>query len=129
QRLDVPLHTHIAKDQQRRAHWRFPERGVRRYEKCNADFGLNAIAEQVDYLDMQVRRLKIMPDAQFDLLRLDVAESSLDGFFHGAGKAAGHLQLSCSDRNRDFHTIESNRAIRRHACGINSAWRQGIARN
>jgi hypothetical protein len=53
-----------------------------RHEKGNPQFGLNSIAKKVDYLDMHVRSFKVARNAELALLRLEVAESSLNGFLH-----------------------------------------------
>ena len=52
--LDVSLDAHVAEDEQRRGDRRLAERRIGRDEEGDADLGLDAIAEQVDDLDVEV---------------------------------------------------------------------------
>ena len=68
-------------------------------------------------------------DPQFGLLRLDVAESTLDRFLHGAGHAASQLQLAGPGRNRHLDSVQADGAVGRHAGGVDSPWRERISGN
>ena len=45
ERLDVSLHAHVAQDKQSWTDRGFPERGIGRHEKGDADLGLDAVAK------------------------------------------------------------------------------------
>ncbi len=49
-------------------HGRLAQRRVGRDEERDADLGLDAVAEQVDHLDVEVRRVEVARDAELGLL-------------------------------------------------------------
>ena len=52
------------------------KRRVGRDEEGDADLGLNAVAEKVDHLDMEIGRVDLAGDPELALLRQQVAEGS-----------------------------------------------------
>lgn len=101
-RFDISLDAHIAQHKQSRADRYFPQRRIGRHEKRNTHFGFNTITNKIDHLDVQILRLNVTPNAEFGLLRLNVAVGALNGFLHCSGNTAGHLQFSSPARYRDL---------------------------
>jgi hypothetical protein len=92
-RLDVSLHTHIAEYKERWTHGRFTQGRTTRDEECNTKFSFDTVTEKIDYLNMQVRYVKVAGNCDVGLLRLEVAERAQDGFLYGTADAASELQL------------------------------------
>ena len=115
QRLDVPLDAHVAEDKERGADRRLSERRVAGDEERHAHLGLDAIREQVDDLDVHVGVVEVTRDAQIALLRLNVAEGSLDRLLHRTGHAAREPHLPGARRDRDLEAVEAHRSVRRDA--------------
>ena len=62
--LDVPLHAHVAQDEQRRAHGCFSQGRIARDEERDTKLGLDTVTEKVDYLDVEVGYVKVARDCQ-----------------------------------------------------------------
>ena len=68
-----------------------------------------------------------MPSSLF--LRLQVAERPLDRLLHRARDAAGHLELARARRERHLEAVQADRAVGRHAGGVDGPGRQRIGRD
>ena len=60
---------------------RLPDRRESRDEERNADLGLKPVIQEVDYLDVKVRRVDLAADAEIGLAGEQVAEGPIDGLF------------------------------------------------
>ena len=80
--LDISLNAQVPKYHKARQHRLFLDGGVHRHDERDTCFTGHVIAEQVYALNMEIRRVHLLRDANLDLLRRQVSKSPLDRFAH-----------------------------------------------